>query len=1003
MKLALLCLLASAPMLFGQSATASLEGRVVNAATGAAVRRATVTLRLARPVSNLPPSPDAMNAQQKVETDDEGRFAFRNLAPGGYLCIVERQGFLNPEMVPRGRPTPLLMVGEGQQLTGIVVRLTPQGVIAGKIMDRDGEPAQGAQVMALRWGYVTGRRQLVPTMMTSAIIANDLGEFRIPGLPPGNYVVAAGIPGMGRVTETAYTTTYYPGVTDASAAKPATVQAGAQTRGIDFKLAQVKSYTVRGRIVEAGAPGQRPPMLMLVRNGAVGMLAFTGQTMTFPGGRFEIAGVPPGSYRLVARRNTEQGPPSAGASIAVEVADRDLDGIEDNVAPGFAHPGAVRHDGAPSCPTARVMLSAEGGMWSNSSESSGASFVVKGVIPGTYLVEVQSGGPCYARSIRFDGREIAGQRLTIDAPGRLEITLAPADATIDGTVVDASGKPVADAAVTFVARDAGTPYNRFTMSNQRGVFSSFGLPAGAYDVYAFEAVDYQSAQSPDYVRQFAGRGAAVTVAAGGRSTVSLTAIPAAATGEPLLPPSIAIAKGSVEGRVVNAATGAPVASVKVSLSTRMRSRNRFAPDIGPPPEATADTDAQGRFSFPEIDPEIYYIGAEKQGFLSPSDMLLVGNGQKIVGRTVALDPQAVIAGRVQDEYGDPVTNADVALYRAEQVGGARRMYRVAAARTDDLGKFRLAGLTAGTYDVAVTRRQMQRRGVAGAPPASGAPEMGFGILWNNGVVVAPGAEVPLEMVMRRTRVFRVRGTVTDEQDRPVERQQAVGLSPRGIGGGLAVGNTTWLSGGAFDIASVPPGSYLLWTRPGEAGPAARMGFANVEVRDSNVDGVRVKMSPGREVRGRVVWDGDPLRFGTVGLEAVEGYTVFSQIGPTGSFTLTPVWPVPYAVNVSLPCPTCYVKSMRYAGRDLPEGYVTFEGDGEFEIQASAAGGMIVGTATPGLPVRLEGAGKVVNTKADSQGAFTFQGLKPGPYKVTAGAKSADARVQPNGRAEVAFK
>ena len=66
---------------FAQSAAgnASLDGQVVNLSTGAPISRAAVVLviDMGRTLSARPSFPD-------VETDEQGRFAFRNLGPGIY-------------------------------------------------------------------------------------------------------------------------------------------------------------------------------------------------------------------------------------------------------------------------------------------------------------------------------------------------------------------------------------------------------------------------------------------------------------------------------------------------------------------------------------------------------------------------------------------------------------------------------------------------------------------------------------------------------------------------------------------------------------------------------------------------------------------------------------------------------------------------------------------------------------------------------------------------------
>src|ERR1035438_2828108 len=74
------------------------------------------------------------------------------------------------------------------------------------------------------------------------------------------------------------------------------------------------------------------------------------------------------------------------------------------------------------------------------------------------------------------------------------------------------------------------------------------------------------------------------------------------------------ATGSIEGQVVNLNTGAPIrrATVSLNLSTGRPTRP------GQPPQqynrATAETDDQGKFVFPNVEPVGYNITAQRQGY-----------------------------------------------------------------------------------------------------------------------------------------------------------------------------------------------------------------------------------------------------------------------------------------------------------------------------------------------------------------------------------------------------
>ena len=76
----------------------------------------------------------------------------------------------------------------GQRMTGLELKLQPQAVIAGRVLDEHGEPVARVTVMAMSYSYTQGGRQLSPRSSAST---NDLGEYRAFGLPPGRYYIAA--------------------------------------------------------------------------------------------------------------------------------------------------------------------------------------------------------------------------------------------------------------------------------------------------------------------------------------------------------------------------------------------------------------------------------------------------------------------------------------------------------------------------------------------------------------------------------------------------------------------------------------------------------------------------------------------------------------------------------------------------------------------------------------------------------------------------------------------
>jgi protocatechuate 3,4-dioxygenase beta subunit len=308
--------LAQAPTPQASAPTAHLAGRVTVEGTNAPLADARVVLmpmlgRTApppRPMIPMAPPPQAI-------TDQDGRFAFPRLRPGEYRIDVQRTGYAPLEGEGgRGRT---IQVTEGQSAE-VELQLQKGAVISGRILSPSGEPQTDVRVMALR--RIQGpqaQARLLPAPMQGVQQTNDLGEFRLAGLPPGEYFVSAspqmqspfGGPGVAPpapaapgTTRTSVTTTYYPGTTDAAAAQPVSVARGAEVGNISFMLQSLPAFRVSGVVVdEEGKPvgGAFVNLMNDPRSGPM-VMGPGGSSRTGEDGRFTIASVVAGSYHATA-------------------------------------------------------------------------------------------------------------------------------------------------------------------------------------------------------------------------------------------------------------------------------------------------------------------------------------------------------------------------------------------------------------------------------------------------------------------------------------------------------------------------------------------------------------------------------------------------------------------------------------------------------------------------------------------------------------------------------
>src|SRR5271166_4204133 len=125
----------------------TISGIVTNRMSGEPVRKAVVTVL------------DKDDAFGTAITESNGRFLFSDLPPGDYRVRVNRDGFEQVAYGGRGpnRPGKFISLSPGDVRSDIAVSIQPLSAISGMVLDAEGDPLTGAQVMLFRTVYQRGK------------------------------------------------------------------------------------------------------------------------------------------------------------------------------------------------------------------------------------------------------------------------------------------------------------------------------------------------------------------------------------------------------------------------------------------------------------------------------------------------------------------------------------------------------------------------------------------------------------------------------------------------------------------------------------------------------------------------------------------------------------------------------------------------------------------------------------------------------------------------------
>jgi carboxypeptidase family protein len=525
---------------------ATVEGAVINAQNSRTIPRASVMLQGVHGVGS-----------RSVRADGNGHFLIQHVEPGQYKLMAERQGFYSDES--RRDYQPMFEVTAGQYLKNVPVRLMPTAAVSGEIVDEYNDYLQNVEVTLLAAETRLGQMVLRPAAKATT---DDRGQYRIAGLRPGRYYVAAEYQsrtasdkkfiedyvsitasGFGpqqrsgqpqqvlAVTPVTpdppftYAPLFYPSTGDFKQAEALRLSPGDETSA-NFIFISAPVVSITGRVTN-GMTGAPMP--------TASVAAFWSEYMQGDGiparvehenAAFEIRGLAPGSYTV--RASFVEDKQTYAGEATVEVGPRGAQNVEIAALPDFDATGHVSLAGNPRTRPGRFLI----------------EFVGAGLLPRVragatspefkfqaqlrpekrYFAAVRNlPEDYYLKSVAISGHQVPVDNVMVSGRrGDLELVLSPDGAEIDGTLFDSKDQP-ARGSVLLVPDlpDFGPPeLLRRAGSDAKGKFSFRGVAPGAYRVVAFESLELNDEiAQPDFPRRVAGRGNSLIVDENGRYRV----------------------------------------------------------------------------------------------------------------------------------------------------------------------------------------------------------------------------------------------------------------------------------------------------------------------------------------------------------------------------------------------------------------------------------------------------------------------------------------------------
>lgn len=520
--------------------TARIEGRITDAVSGKPIRGARLLLV----------GTEGMSLTNWKRTDAQGRFEYTQLIARRYRLTISADRFVSIDFGQKrpGETGVPIELADGATFKADVA-LPRAGAIEGILYDEFSEPAPSLFVQAARKQFVAGRSRLMPIeRRASTAMTDDRGHYRLAGLEPGDYYVAALSGAYAEQSETGgFAPTYYPGTPDSGAATAVTLPFGADAAAT-FALTPARTVAVSGMMVDAnGQPVGRGTIWLMTPDRLQRADFNLARGGTAPDGRFVLRNVPQGQYTLQGFGVPPaggRGPLNLGAMpfgwTSLSVGDTDLEDVVLKVTPGTLLRGRIALEDPSAAPPKAEQIHVTaipvefdsapvGGGPSPSTTNADLTFVVSNM-SGLRRIFVTTGSPAWMlKKITRAGHDVTDAPLDFRTENveDVEVLLTPKVTAVTGTVPDEKGRPVTDCAVVIFSSDPSKWIDRsrfvaMLRPNQQGTFIARGLPPDQYLAIALPNLVLTEWMDPAFLQQLRPSATTFVLSEGETRTLTLS-------------------------------------------------------------------------------------------------------------------------------------------------------------------------------------------------------------------------------------------------------------------------------------------------------------------------------------------------------------------------------------------------------------------------------------------------------------------------------------------------